>query len=142
MTQAGIARRSGLLGTWPFGEDLIPASWRDLFGHSLRVEEKVEDRTYVVRVEAPGIDPGKDVAIDVADGILTIGVERRAEKREEDEGRYRSEFSYGSFRRSLTLPTAAAADDVKATYEDGILEVRVPVGEPPAPPRRIEVTRV
>ena len=76
-----------------------------------------------VHAELPGIDPAKDADITVRDGQLTIKAERSEKK--ESEGR--SEFSYGSFVRSVTLPPGADEDDIKATYDKGILTVSVAV---------------
>jgi HSP20 family protein len=87
----------------------------------MRVEDYVDENQYVLRAELPGIDPEKDVEITVDNGVLTIKAERREEKKE---GR-RSEFRYGTFTRSVTLPSDADEDDVTATYGDGILEVRI-----------------
>ena len=93
----------------------------------LKVEEFTEDGTLVIRAEMPGIDPDKDVDLEVAEGRLSIRAERR--KEEETEGReyYRREMEYGAFGRSLPLPAGATEADVKATYKDGILEIRVPI---------------
>jgi HSP20 family protein len=143
-TMAGtreIARRPGLFGPLGFADAFWPGL-HELFGHELRVEERVDDGELVVRVEAPGIDPDKDVEVTIDRDVLTIGVERRAEKREEKEGMTRSEFGYGSFHRTIALPHGAAGDDVKATYADGILEVRMPIAHPAGTARRVEVTRV
>ena len=87
----------------------------------MRVEDYIEEGRYVLRAEVPGIDPDKDVEITIDNGVLTVKAERREEKKEGG----RSEFRYGSFSRSATLPTGADPDDVTATYGDGILEVRV-----------------
>jgi len=87
----------------------------------MRVEDYVEGSQYVVRAELPGIDPEKDVEITVDDGVLSIKAERREEKKQS----HRSEFRYGAFTRSMTLPTGTDENDVTATYGDGILEVRV-----------------
>jgi HSP20 family protein len=110
---------------------------------AMRMEEFVEGETLVVRAELPGIDPEKDVEITVDNGVLTIAAERREQKIEGEEGTsgYRSEFRYGSYRRSMTLPTGATEDDVKATYTDGILEVRVPIGTEKPTPRKVEISR-
>jgi HSP20 family protein len=90
-----------------------------------------------MRAELPGIDPDKDVEIAVQNGVLTV----RAERREEKEGR-RSEFHYGTFTRSMTLPAGADVDDVKATYIDGILEIRIAVPELKKPEaKRISVVK-
>ncbi len=104
----------------------------------IRVEEFEDEGSYVLRAELPGIDPDKDVEIAIADGLLTVKAERTEEKKE---GR-RSEFRYGTFMRNLRLPEGAVEDDVKASYHDGILEVRVPVAEAKkAEPKRISVVK-
>lgn len=103
----------------------------------VRVEDFVEDNTYVLRAEMPGIDPDKDVQIDVTGDVLTI----KGERQEENKDRNRHEFHYGSFSRSVTLPPNAKADEVTATYQDGVLELRVPFdGEGPEA-KRIPVQR-
>ena len=92
---------------------------------TIRVEEELRDDAYVVRAEAPGIDPDKDAEVWIADGMLHIEIERECETRSTD-GDFRSEFRYGSFQRSIALPEGVKADDVTATYADGVLEVRLP----------------
>ena len=67
----------------------------------MRLEDEMEDGHYVVRAEIPGIDPAKDVDITVRDGRMTI----KAERTEKKEAKGRSEFRYGSFVRSVMLPT-------------------------------------
>ena len=89
----------------------------------------MEDGHYVVRAEIPGIDPAKDIDITVRDGRLTI----KAERTEKKEAKGRSEFRYGSFVRSVMLPAGANEDDIKATYDKGILTVSVAVPEQAAP---------
>ncbi|GAA6524596.1 Hsp20/alpha crystallin family protein [Intrasporangium sp. DVR] len=103
----------------------------------LHVEDFVEDDAYVVRAEMPGVDPDRDVRVAIEGDVLTITGERREEKREKN----RSEMHYGSFTRSIRLPHEVSAEDVNATYVDGVLEIRVPVGAPERPTRRIPVTR-
>ena len=95
----------------------------------MRLEDEIEDGHYVVRAEIPGIDPAKDVDITVRDGRMTI----KAERTEKKQAKGRSEFRYGSFVRSVTLPTGANEDDIKATYDKGILTVSVAVPEQAAP---------
>jgi HSP20 family molecular chaperone IbpA len=91
----------------------------------MRLEDEIKDGRYEVRAEIPGVDPAKDIDITVHDGHLTIKAER-SEKKEFDG---RSEFTYGSFVRSVSLPAGADEDDVKATYDKGILTVSVGVSE-------------
>jgi HSP20 family protein len=91
----------------------------------MRLEDEMKDGRYEVRAEIPGVDPAKDIDITMRDGQLTIKAER-SEKKEFDG---RSEFCYGSFVRTVSLPAGADEDDVKATYDNGILTVSVAVAE-------------
>lgn len=106
-----------------------------------RVEEYQDGSTMVVRAEMPGMDPDKDVEITVTDNVLRIKAERRQETTSDDKKGYRSEFRYGSFVRAVELPAGATEDDVKATYHDGILEVRVPINTERAAARRVPIAR-
>jgi HSP20 family protein len=65
----------------------------------------------------------------VKDGVLTVSGERRAEKKKEGEGFYRVERAFGSFSRSLSLPEGIDADGVRAEFDNGVLEVRIPKPE-------------
>jgi HSP20 family protein len=108
----------------------------------LRIEQELTDDTMVVRAEMPGIDPDKDVQITIDDGVLQIRAERKYEKTEEEKGRTRSEFRYGSFTRALRVPKELGVDDVKASYHDGILEVRFPCKVPSeTEARKVPITR-
>ena len=76
------------------------------------------------------------VDVVVEHGILRIAAERRDEKTVDDKAYRRRELRYGAFRRENLLPEGATADDVKAAYKDGVLEIRVTLpqaGEPEAP---------
>ncbi len=91
--------------------------------HLIRLEDEMQDGHYLLRAELPGIDPAKDVDVTVQDGELVI----KAERSEKKETKGRSEFHYGSFTRSVTLPAGANEEDIKATYDKGILTVDVAV---------------
>lgn len=95
----------------------------------IRVEEFLDGNTLVIRAEAPGLDPDKDIDVSVVDGALQIRAERKEEKEEKGKDSYRSEFRYGSFVRRIPLPTGVKQDDVTAAYKDGVLEVRAPMPE-------------
>jgi len=111
--------------------------------HPMRAEEFTEGSDHVVRIEMPGIDPEKDVELWVEDHVLFARVARRETAREEREGHFRSEFRYGEFARRIALPSGVSDDDVKATYRDGILELRFPaVSAVDEPARRIPVQHV
>jgi HSP20 family protein len=108
----------------------------------LRVEEFVDAGVLVVRVEVPGIDPEKDVDISVVDGSLRISATKEEKTEHKGKDSYRSEFHYGSYVRTVQLPEGARESDVTATYVDGVLEVRLPMGEVGPPESvRIPVTR-
>lgn len=117
---------------WPEMSDLFAGlpSWANirpaLGSHVIRVEDEQKDGSYELRAEIPGVDPAKDVDVTVRDGVLTI----RAERSERKETNGHSEFSYGSFIRSVTLPGGADEDGIKASYDKGILTVSVPVSQP------------
>jgi len=96
----------------------------------LHVEEFVEGSECVVRAELPGIDPDKDIDLTLAGGFLRLRAQREERKEEERPDSYRSEFRYGAFRRTIRLPQGVSESDVRASYRDGILEVRMPMPEP------------
>jgi HSP20 family protein len=123
---------------WPFGRFL--ESFREA-DPAIRVEETVENGTLIIKAEAPGIDPEKDVDISMSNGKLFISMERRLNSETEKNGATRSEFRYGSFARTITLPEGTQTADVKATYKDGILEVRVPTPKPAAEPVKVPISR-
>lgn len=79
----------------------------------------------MLRAELPGIDPAKDVEITVDEGVLTL----RAERSEETKEKYRTEFRYGTFARSVRLPSGAKGDEASADYKDGVLTITVPLPE-------------
>lgn len=114
----------------PFGDmvDWLEAPWamlRPTTGHVMRLEDYVKDDRYVIRAELPGIDPEKDVEVTVSDRVLTISAERH----EEQVSKHHSEFHYGRFSRSVTLPAGADKEHIDAVYGHGILEVTVPLAD-------------
>ncbi len=111
---------------------------RPYLPQAIKVEDYVEGDHYVIRAELAGIDPERDVEVSVGSGYLTI----RAERQEKVEGKHRSEFRYGSFNRTVQLPSAANEDDITASYRDGILAISVGLktGEKESA-RKIEIKR-
>lgn len=137
--------------SWPLEPVTITDEWvdrvfRDMFrdfftrgalierifdgGSLIRLEEFVDGDTCVIRAELPGIEPEKDVEIMVTQGVLHLRAHREERVGEGNPAPHRSEFRYGNFERAIRLPEGATEADVKATYKDGILEVRVPVAKP------------
>ena len=79
---------------------------------------------FIVRAELPGLSR-KDLTIDVGDDVITLTGERAYDHDEEHEGVYRSERAYGAFRRTIGLPEGALSETAKATFKDGVLEIRM-----------------
>jgi len=108
----------------------------------LRVEEYRESGSLVVRAEAPGIDPDNDVDITLAGSQLQITVRREEKSEHREREGYRSEFRFGTFSRTVSLPAPVSQEDIHASYTDGVLEVRVPLAEEPtAGGHKIRVSR-
>ena len=95
------------------------------------------DKEIEITAELPGLEE-KDVQINVADNILTIRGEKKAEKEEKDKNYRLVERSYGSFERSLELPDGVNADAITANIDKGVLKVVVPKPAP-AHVKKVEV---
>jgi HSP20 family protein len=96
--------------------------WR----RSFKIEETDEGDTMVIRAELPGVDPEKDVTVEVNDDELVIRVQRTESHMSNTHHVHRSEFRYGSFSRIVPIPSGVEESKVTAAYKDGILEVRLP----------------
>jgi HSP20 family protein len=96
----------------------------DLTDFSPRVEIKEKDKHYTVSAEVPGIKES-DINVTLKDNNLILEGERKSESKKEEEGYFSSEFSYGSFYRSIPLDEEVNPDTVKASYKDGILTVEL-----------------
>jgi len=92
------------------------------------IEVKQKEGKLLVTADLPGIDKD-NVNVHIDDNLLVVEGERRHEKEEKREGYYRSERSYGKFYRSIPLPEGASADTATAQFNNGVLEVTIPVPE-------------
>ena len=141
MTQLARRQPIGLSGLFDWLDQdlpLLPLFRQSAAEQMIRLEESLGDKQYTLRAELPGIDPDKDIDVTVDGGTLRLRAERREEKKEKG----RSEFRYGSFSRTIQLPGGANEDDVKATYRDGILEVKVGLtSKPEAGTHRIPIAK-
>lgn len=93
-----------------------------------KLDIKATDGEYAISAELPGVSE-KDISLDVEDRTLILSGEKREEhedRQEGEDGYYRMERSYGSFRRALALPDDADIDSVKADFKDGVLRVSIP----------------
>jgi HSP20 family protein len=110
----------------PFGGDR--SAWSEMLSNwEARPKVDVVDREdeVVVRAELPGVAKD-DLQVSVADTLVTIKGETKQEKKEENGDYYRSEISRGSFSRSVTLPCSVSAENAKASFNDGVLELSLP----------------
>ena len=92
---------------------------------------------FVLRADLPGMSE-EDVNIEVEERVLTISGERKAEHTETKDGYQRFERAFGAFSRSLTLPDGIDAGAVSASFDRGVLEVRIPKPEQ-RKPRKISI---
>jgi HSP20 family protein len=92
---------------------------------------------FVLRADLPGMSE-EDVNIEVEERVLTISGERKSEYTENKDGYHRVERAFGSFSRSLTLPEGVDAEAVSASFDRGVLEVRIPKPEQ-RKPRKISI---
>ena len=91
----------------------------------------------VLKADLPGLD-SDDVNIEVKDGVLTVSGERKTEHEERADGFYRVERAFGSFSRSMSLPDHVDAGGISASFDKGVLEVRIPKPEE-RKPHRVEI---
>ncbi|MEW6297879.1 MAG: Hsp20/alpha crystallin family protein, partial [Thermodesulfobacteriota bacterium] len=80
----------------------------------------------------------KDVSISVTGNQLTIEGERKREEKKEEKDYFYRELQYGKFSRTMTLPAGIETDKIKATYKDGVLQLRMPAPKELAP-KRIQI---
>ena len=130
-------------GVWPIPR---PTEWPELAGlgewlrfgtDPIRIEEFVENDALVVRAELPGVDPDTDIELSLAGGLLHISAHREERLEDKSKPHFHSEFHYGSFSRTIPLPVGSFESEVKASYDNGVLEIRVPLMT--APTHRIPI---
>jgi HSP20 family protein len=93
---------------------------------------------FVLRADLPGLSED-DVNIELDDNVLTISGQRKSEHEQRNEGYYRVERAFGSFSRSLTLPEGVDAEGIEASFDNGVLEVRIPKPEQQKP-RKVQIS--
>ncbi len=106
-----------------FGRPSMAAAGERMWAPLADMYETKDD--LFITFELPGVRE-KEVSVSITGDLLTVKGERRLEQDLKDEGYYRLERLYGKFERSVPLPIPVQADKVKATYRDGVLEIRLP----------------
>lgn len=117
-------------------------SWSEESGvvSSVRVDLKDRDDEFVLTAELPGFEKD-DIDVRVTDRTLRLEAEHAEETEEEEEGEFvRRERHRTSVARSISLPEAVEADDISATFKNGVLTVRLPKSEPVAQGKQIEIS--
>ena len=123
-----LARALGLQGQ-PQGSGTATA-----WAPALDISERKD--AYLVTVELPGVEPD-DLDITLEDGLLTIQGERHFAHDSSEQQFHRVERRYGAFRRAITLPAQVQAEQIQASFDNGVLQIVVPKME--AKPKRIQV---
>lgn len=120
----GLDEMERWFGQWGQGSQI--SEW------SPAIEVFQRGNDYVIRADVPGMTR-QDLQVDVGDDAITVRGERREDRKEEREGVFWTERSYGSFTRVIPLPPGAIADSAKATFNNGVLEI---VMQAPSPETR------
>ena len=117
---------------WSRGGDSSPQVW------SPAIEVTEREGKYVVRADLPGLSAG-DVKLEITDDAIVLDGERKIEHDETKGGVHVSERRYGRFYRTIPLPEGAKAEEARAKFENGVLEVTVPVQEQQTRRRQIQI---
>ena len=96
------------------------------------MESFVEEGRLIVRAELPGIDP-KEITVNVAGDMLTIRASRQEQYETKKRDFLHREFRYGVLERSMTLPQGVKAEDIEASFSNGLLQLTIPIPEGSAP---------
>jgi HSP20 family protein len=116
-----------------FGREIEPASWTAL---RPRIDVYERNGEVDVKAELPGVKP-EDISINATEDAVILTGDTRREEEVEEEGYYRHERSFGHFHRTIDLPTPVKADQAKATFKEGVLEIVLPKAE--GAPRAVKV---
>lgn len=138
----------------PFWNDFAPTSFSSLIDRFFNdsaaryggttvsfvpsVDVLEDEKGYDVQVAVPGMNK-EDFKVDVNDNVLTVSGERKMKRETRNDGIHSVETRYGKFARSFTLPEDADSASIKAKYNNGILEIRIPKDEKKALKTTIKV---
>jgi HSP20 family protein len=106
-------------------------------GFAPAVDVYEDEHNVTLKIEVPGIDE-KDIDVRIENNLLTVHGERKIEKEEKEENYRRVERQYGGFTRTFTLPNTVDTDSVSATYDKGVLKIRL-AKKAEAKPKQIKV---
>jgi HSP20 family protein len=115
-------------------DDFLGRRWGPVWGEppiglSMTAVDLYEEKGEIVaKTELPGVAK-EDIQVNISDHLLTIKGEKKREEETKEKNFYRSERSYGSFSRSIELPTEVQAEKARATFKNGVLELHLPKTE-------------
>lgn len=117
---------------------LMPRGFDQMSRWTPQIEMFEREGQLHIRADLPGMNKD-DVQIEVEDDAVILRGERREERREEREGMYRTEVSYGSFYREIPLPNNVDAENASANFREGVLEITMPMSQSEGRGRRLEI---
>ena len=125
-----------------FDDDFFRPLWTigERPGVALPLDVSTTPDAFVVEASLPGVKP-EDVEITVENDTLTISGRTAAERKVEEASYVFSEIRHGSFSRTVSLPTGLETDEASATFENGVLSLRIPKAER-VKPRQIRISPV
>jgi HSP20 family protein len=126
-----------LLDEFGFGR-AMPRGFDQIAAWAPQVEVLQRDNQLIIRADLPGINRD-NVKVELRDDSVVLRGERQEERKEEHEGFYRTERSYGSFYREIPLPQGVDTSKATATFRDGVLEITMPAVQGEARVRQLEI---
>src|SRR5689334_4532646 len=134
--QEGVNRMNRLFRE-QFQNPEVPGEALTTTGFAPPVDIYEDEHNITLKMEVPGIDE-KDIDVRIENNTLTVRGERKFEKEEKEENFRRVERQYGSFTRSFTLPSSVETENIQASYDKGVLEIRL-AKKAEAKPKQIKV---
>lgn len=120
-----------------FGNELFDEDWNQQFNWNLPLDVSESEDEFVVKASLPGVNPD-DLEITYNNDNLTIRGEVKAEEEQKGETYHLRERRYGTFSRTISLPSSIKSDDIRADYDAGVLVLHLPKTEE-VKPRRIQI---
>jgi len=112
----------------PWHSALARRRWPEMKMFTPAVDVRENENEYVISADVPGLEKD-DLEVSISEGRVIISGEKREEKKKEAEDYLSMERSYGSFRRTIPLPSSVDEDSVEAQFKNGVLQVRLPKTE-------------
>ena len=119
-------------GLAPFERSAL--SFLSMMQSPVRIEERLDGKSYLLRAEVPGVDPAKDLTVTYHDGTLRLQIHRADVRKDKTY----TEFNYGSYDRTVAV-SMMDEHSIRASYQDGILEIRAKLSDEEEPRRGIDI---